>query len=545
MNNGASKNPACKILRWLFVVSGAVAMFVTGDLLVVKFVFPGKFLVHASAFELFLAVSVFLYAFAFLTLLIISLLRRIGWIRRLLDWRPSWRTARQALVGLAVLVTLYAVFVTEENWRGRRAWENCKRELEAQGVAMDWNAYIPPPVPDDQNVFKAPIMQRWFVKTPQTSAQKDSTGLSGLSTNYAATAAIITNEPAAADYLKWSDQFQPSFDLIREALKRPYARMDGDYSRPFEMPIPNFVRARNLAQVFSQRVKCNLFLGRPEKALADLTLLNDSRRLLEGAPAGKPMSLVAAMINVAITGLYVETIAYGLQSHGWRGPQLAALQEQLQEINLPPIVAESLREEPVSLSRTMETVGLPKLGYSVYGLTPASLWQQLKDPRFLLLRLVPRGWYYQNMAVAATLEHESLDGFDLANNLILPEKTDNYTREFETATGHWSPWNLLARIAAPNFRKAVMAMARNQTWVDEGLIACALERYRLAHGEYPGTLDALVPQFIEKLPHDIIGGQPLKYRRMDDGKFLLYSVGWDGKDDGGDAQKDWVWGDNR
>ena len=41
---------------------------------------------------------------------------------------------------------------------------------------------------------------------------------------------------------------------------------------------------------------------------------------------------------------------------------------------------------------------------------------------------------------------------------------------------------------------------------NEAQIVCALERYRLAHGEYPGTLDALSPQFIEKIPHDIIGG---------------------------------------
>ncbi len=64
-------------------------------------------------------------------------------------------------------------------------------------------------------------------------------------------------------------------------------------------------------------------------------------------------------------------------------------------------------------------------------------------------------------------------------------------------------------------------------------IACALERYHLAHGEYPETLDALMPQFMEKMPHDIIGGQPLHYRRTDDGKFLLYSVGWNETDDGG------------
>ena len=51
-----------------------------------------------------------------------------------------------------------------ENWRGKRAWEKCRRELEAKGEVLDWNAYIPAPVPDEQNIFKAPKMAEWFVK---------------------------------------------------------------------------------------------------------------------------------------------------------------------------------------------------------------------------------------------------------------------------------------------------------------------------------------------------------------------------------------------
>ena len=85
----------------------------------------------------------------------------------------------------------------------------------------------------------------------------------------------------------------------------------------------------------------------------------------------------------------------------------------------------------------------------------------------------------------------------------------------------------------PHFVYGARTLAYNQTLVNEAQIACALERYRLAHGEYPEKLDALVPQFIEKLPHDIIGGAPLIYRAMPDGKFLLYSVGCNETDDGG------------
>jgi hypothetical protein len=97
-------------------------------------------------------------------------------------------------------------------------------------------------------------------------------------------------------------------------------------------------------------------------------------------------------------------------------------------------------------------------------------------------------------------------------------------------------------------------MAYAQASTDLARTAIALERDRLAHGEFPEVLDALAPQFIAQVPHDVIGGGPLKYRRTADGQFVLYSIGWNERDDGGvvvfnkgstpdvDREEgDWVW----
>jgi hypothetical protein len=46
-------------------------------------------------------------------------------------------------------------------------------------------------------------------------------------------------------------------------------------------------------------------------------------------------------------------------------------------------------------------------------------------------------------------------------------------------------------------------------------------------------LNALVPEFLAAVPMDLIDGQPLRYRLNADGSFVLYSVGENGKDDGG------------
>ena len=83
-------------------------------------------------------------------------------------------------------------------------------------------------------------------------------------------------------------QFEIDFDMIREALKRPYARMEGNYEQPVGMPTPDFVCIRSLAQILAQRAQCLLLLGQPERALAELTLVHDLSRLLEARPTAKP-----------------------------------------------------------------------------------------------------------------------------------------------------------------------------------------------------------------------------------------------------------------
>jgi len=66
------------------------------------------------------------------------------------------------------------------------------------------------------------------------------------------------------------------------------------------------------------------------------------------------------------------------------------------------------------------------------------------------------------------------------------------------------------------------------------VVAIALRRYQLRHGNYPPALDSLVPEFVSTVPLDPVDGNPLHYRPKADKTFLLYSVGESGKDDGGD-----------
>ena len=84
-----------------------------------------------------------------------------------------------------------------------------------------------------------------------------------------------------------------------------------------------------------------------------------------------------------------------------------------------------------------------------------------------------------------------------------------------------SPFTLYARLIMAVLGDSVTKFAYGQASVDLARMAIALERYQMAHGELPESLDALAPRFVAKVPHDVIGGQPLKYRRERDGLYVL------------------------
>ena len=69
----------------------------------------------------------------------------------------------RGLFAAACFATLLALFYAVENWRGQLAWTEAKSRLQAKGRTFNPAAFVPAPVPDDQNIFKAPGMES-FIK---------------------------------------------------------------------------------------------------------------------------------------------------------------------------------------------------------------------------------------------------------------------------------------------------------------------------------------------------------------------------------------------
>ncbi len=567
--------------------------------------------------------------------------------------RPNrlWRIFRRLLIGTVILITLIACFYTIENWRGQRAWEKQKNALRARGQWVEWASFIPEPVPAEQNFFKAPKMEEWFVRRAVSDPRPAPVDPFGKVTRPTETVLIAdvqivdgkadsasqpvekvyrldnaadkeelavrlretvgpcavgsqrpvllskllkeikpltltfnaegtvdakrlgawlplllpTNATApydtkndlsvvaagtnhfrinlgyalyAGDYLEATEPLLSDFDLVRKALERPYSRIDCDYSQPFLISFPNFVTLRTAAQTLCQRAQCFLLFGKPEKALHELQLVHDLERITIPRPEGKAITLVSAMINCAIKGVYASVIEDGIRLHAWQEPQLVTLQKQFKETDLLSPLSQALREEQAAASYTFETIRaaeLTKLFKTAFSHNEAKA-----------MALVPRGWFYQNMVNGTDIEADLLQSVDVSRKVVMPERANAFSARLEKLNGHLNPYNFLLAITLPNFTKALQNGAYNQNLMAEAELACALERHRLAHAEYPETLNALVPQFLAQVPHDVIGGESLRYQRTGVDSYKIYSVGWNQTADNGTLAKtreqgDWVW----
>ncbi len=86
-------------------------------------------------------------------------------------------------------------------------------------------------------------------------------------------------------------------------------------------------------------------------------------------------------------------------------------------------------------------------------------------------------------------------------------------------------------------RKLNLMMKARQTRMGLMLIDLAVRNHETEQGSPPKTLHGLVPKYLPFLPKDNFSGNDFIYRPQSNG-FQLYSIGYDGKDDGGKPLSD-------
>ncbi len=461
----------------------------------------------------------------------------------------SWKAIRIILLFCACLVALGVLAYIEEDVRGRNAWKHYKQAREAKGDNFEWKSVIPPSVPDEENFAALPMFKELFPK-PQKTPQLQSINLPerpklpgnwhiGRVEDLAAWRKSFKNYNLIDALAKYN----AILDEVTKASRKPHCVFPIRYEDNFRTLLPHLQPLRNLTMVYRLRALAELEAGQNEAAAEDvLTNLRMVQHL-----KNEPL-VITFLVRAAMLDETIQPIWEGISAHRWNNSQLTTFQEELKKIDQFDGFAIALRGERLLAYLTIiwmiENRGRADFFDQINGDGEPSCWGSYR------FYLIPVGWFYQNLLTIDRFYTETfLPSVDWEHRCVSPKKMAAVEQVLRVKP---SPFNIFMKLMMPAVISATEKAVMSQTSVDEAVLACALERYRLAQGDYPPTLDALVPTFITNLPPDRINCQPIKYRRTNDGKFTLYSVGWNEKDDGGVAEirekgwqnyreGDWVW----
>jgi hypothetical protein len=522
--------------------------------------------------------------------------------RRFLRWLSSPRTLRRGLIALAWIVSIIALYYGVTDWRDRRAWDEYRQNFEAHVAPLELPAYVPKDMPDSENFAAAPFANSWMNPNAGTNflfehdawsqadhflfehdawSQADHLmpfpaksrhyaqnfqDLQAWQSAFAAArapadphkhkdevpagkldlASRAQAAPAVLDGLKDDDA---AFEELRAASARPQARYQVVYNmeNPVGILLPHLAKIKGTCQRLELKACAELAAGQSDNALADVKLMLYLADTLKTEPF-----LISYMVRVACVRIAVVPIWEGLAEHRWNDAQLQELQGRLDSYNFLTDIQWSLHAE-----RAMGVLMVDLIKKN--GLFWAQNWGGISasPPNFLqklLGEMIPSGWYdLEKLHYCQAFDGMFQGSADLAAKRAFPRQiAANAALAYNLTNGLLRAvynHNLMAAFMLPALGRVLVKSAAAQTATDQAAIACALERYRLANGQFPENLQALAPRFINRLPNDVITGEPFKYRRTADGRFVLYSVGWNETDDGGVSGKtafdekegDWVW----
>jgi hypothetical protein len=356
---------------------------------------------------------------------------------------------------------------------------------------------------------------------------------------------------------------------LQDALQKPLLQFPVNYHQGFSALLPHLAPVKGASQVLSAAALLEMREQRTNEAFANLESLVALPDRCRGS------FMIAQLVRYAVLSIAASATWEALQYPHWSDEQLARLQSAWETISLMPDLESSLameraivldeyakcRESPNRLDAAAG-VGKPAgvlddladVGQQIMQ-DPAEGFEAFAD-RFLR-RWAWKWWNSYEDEIWFLREHRKqlVAARRAARGEPFAALRDEAIAE-NKRTGEPPGQFLMARLLAEDlYFSWVERAVTTETQRRIVVTAIALKRFERRHGRIPAGLSELTPQFLKALPIDPMDGHPLRFRSTGGRSYLLYSVGIDGKDDGGDARPvkasptgffwtrciDWVW----
>ena len=385
------------------------------------------------------------------------------------------------------------------------------------------------------------------------------------------------------DVMAVNDAAQPGLELLKQAMNRPGLDFHPDYEQGATLKLPYLAQVTACAARLNTAVLCDLHRADATSATSNLcTLLALTQHMHD------ERTMISQQVRFSMAYIATKACWELLQSTNLTETELAGLQKSWEALEF---VKSS--ENAVEMERNLMESSVAKMRNSradfqtvmvFYGKSGERDSPSADDSSEIFAEFIGAGiqkakhaglismwrisWTYSDEQLALQNYQailETLRSIE-TNRIFQPANSnlDNHLEAQNNPQGGYE-WILkgvdnleLHRLFSQDsgipdyfFGKIIAIETARQVVIT----AIALQRYKLKHSEFPGTLSELEPEFLPSAPLDPVDGKPLRYRRNADGRYWLYSAGMDGMDNGGDPTskfgrviiwlgsdvRDWVW----
>jgi hypothetical protein len=468
--------------------------------------------------------------------------------------KRSWKI----LIALGAALAIVILIATVHHYQLRRATEAYIAQLKAQGEPMDLAQVLPPSLPPEQN--SADIFRQAAVLM-ETNDQWWGTngGVGGMGMVAPGKAMVSWPQPnirVGHFTNSWQtigaalDQSKESFPLLHEIINKP----DFDFQINYDAGIADLtysnlmfhlIRGKRASQQLSAAAIYDLHNSDAASAVENI------RASLAVVQALRHDRLaISELVRIAMAQITLTANWELLQATNLTDQQLAHLQTSWANLDFIQSAENALtmeRADGLISTAKWRNSDADLERYALFsiatGMDPDTLWDKAKNKWNIFMWRY--WWSYPD-------ELRSLKGYQVFIDTMRTAQTNgsfqdvlgNQTRKLEVLgmtnlddefDGFGIDANLHSMLSEgvmslSGFAKPVMSAEVARRTV---ITAIALKRYQLKHGNYPSELNALVPEFVASVPSDPVDGKPLRYRQNSNGTFVLYSIGINGVDDGG------------
>jgi len=332
------------------------------------------------------------------------------------------------------------------------------------------------------------------------------------------------------------DHVKDALKPARELVHLPHGRYQLNWPLDPSRQIDPFRRTRDVAFL----LQMDAFLRAHEKDL-DGALSDVIASLNTGRSIGDDLCDIALIHKAACERMAIASLERILAQGQASLASLKSVQSAFEDEATRPCLLVTLRNERALQYREFEAMADGRITLSDIngpaGPRPKYAWQaaleehsfakQMKLQRSSVLRV-----YTEAVEIAKLPDERQLKAlsnlgakFSLAELRKLKAK---YGKAFVAPFGE---------IYLPLIEMAIKESLQQRALLRSASTALALERYRIAKGQWPDALPKLVEAgSLRGLPTDPYDAQPLRYRKLPDG-VVIYSIGPDEVDNGGNLTR--------